>query len=125
LAKRLIREGRILKMMDYKIRWSLVGILCALLVSTQACAPAALKEKPEGAKVTGVEIGTQDLHLAASLNEEARLHYRQGKYAEAEPLYKRALTISEKTLGPEHPRVAAILNNLALLYKRQSKYDEA
>ncbi len=30
----------------------------------------------------------------------------QGKYAEAEPFYKRALAISEKALGPEHPDVA-------------------
>ena len=40
----------------------------------------------------------------------------QGKYAEAEPLYQRALEIREKALGPEHPDVALSLNNLAMLY---------
>ena len=33
--------------------------------------------------------------------------------AKAEPLYQRALAISEKALGPEHPDVARSLNNLA------------
>ena len=41
----------------------------------------------------------------------------QGKLVEAEPLYQRALTILEKSLGPEHPNVAAGLNNLASLLK--------
>ena len=29
------------------------------------------------------------------------------------PLYERALAISEKALGPDHPHVATSLNNLA------------
>jgi tetratricopeptide (TPR) repeat protein len=37
----------------------------------------------------------------------------------------RALKISEKALGTEHPAVAIRLNNLALLYKQQGKYAEA
>ena len=36
-----------------------------------------------------------------------------GDYAKAEPLYQRALKISEKALGPEHPDTATSLNNLA------------
>jgi len=43
----------------------------------------------------------------------------------AEPLYKRALQIQEKTLGPEHPAVAASLNNLAGLYDNQGLYAQA
>jgi tetratricopeptide (TPR) repeat protein len=49
----------------------------------------------------------------------------QGRYAEAEPLYKRALRIDEKALGPEHPDVAIDLNNLAELYRAQGHYAEA
>ena len=49
----------------------------------------------------------------------------QGKYAEAEPLFKRALAIREKALGKDHPDVATSLNNLALLYDSQGKYAEA
>ena len=43
----------------------------------------------------------------------------QGKYDDAEPLYKRALTIFEETLGPRHPDVALSLNNLASLLQSQ------
>ena len=41
------------------------------------------------------------------------LYRTQGRYADAEPLYKRALAIREKALGPDHPDVATSLNNLA------------
>lgn len=43
----------------------------------------------------------------------------QGKYAEAEPLYKRSHAIREKALGSEHPDVAESLNNQARLLYRQ------
>jgi CHAT domain-containing protein len=47
------------------------------------------------------------------------------RYAEAEPLYKRALAIFEKTLGPDHPLVATPLNQRASLYDREGRYAEA
>jgi tetratricopeptide (TPR) repeat protein len=49
----------------------------------------------------------------------------QGKYEEAEPLYRRALAVREKQLGAEHPDTALSLNNLAGLYHVQGKYEEA
>ncbi len=51
--------------------------------------------------------------------------YLRAQYVEAEPLYQRAITIGEKTLGSEHPDLAVYLNDLALLYDTQSKYTEA
>jgi len=56
---------------------------------------AALKEAEK--------FGEQDLRFAASLNNLAALYDTQGKYAQAEPLFQRALAIWEKILGPEHP----------------------
>jgi tetratricopeptide (TPR) repeat protein len=44
---------------------------------------------------------------------------------EAEQLYRRALAIKERSLGPEHPDVAMTLNNLAVLHKAVGKYAEA
>ena len=35
------------------------------------------------------------------------------RYEQAESLYRRALNIREKALGPAHPEVAIILNNLS------------
>jgi tetratricopeptide (TPR) repeat protein len=55
----------------------------------------------------------------------ALLYDNQGRYADAEPLYKRALAIREKTLGPDHPDVAQSLNNLASLYDHQGRYADA
>ncbi len=45
---------------------------------------------------------------AQSLNNLAVLYQAQGRYAEAEPLYKRALAIREKALGPDHPDVGTL-----------------
>ena len=58
-------------------------------------------------------------------NNLGGLFRAQGKYAEAEPLFRRAIEIGEKTLGKDHPDVAADYNNLALLLVDQGKYAEA
>jgi tetratricopeptide (TPR) repeat protein len=55
----------------------------------------------------------------------AALYDNQGRYAEAEPLFKRALAVLEKALGPNHPEVAAVRHNLAALYKDQGRYADA
>src|SRR5262245_112712 len=52
-------------------------------------------------------------------------YYAQGRYAEAEPRFQRALALREKALGPEHPLVATSLHNLAGLYRAQGRYAEA
>jgi CHAT domain-containing protein/Tfp pilus assembly protein PilF len=63
--------------------------------------------------------------VATSLNNLAILYQRKGRYAEAEPLHQRALTIREQALGPAHPDVASSLNNLAVLYEAQGRLAEA
>jgi tetratricopeptide (TPR) repeat protein len=70
-------------------------------------------------------LGPEHPATAASLNNLSELYRAQGKYEEAEPLYRRAMTIRQKTLGPEHPDTAQSLSNLALLYRFQGKYAEA
>ncbi len=55
------------------------------------------------------------------LNSVAGVYFKQGRYAEAEPLVKRSLAIREKALGPEHPDVAQSLNNLAVVYVKQGR----
>ena len=60
-----------------------------------------------------------------SLDLQAQLYRAEGRYADAEPLFKRSLAIREQALGPEHPDVAMSLNNLALLYRVQGRYAEA
>ncbi|MGI5940344.1 MAG: tetratricopeptide repeat protein, partial [Thermoleophilia bacterium] len=41
------------------------------------------------------------------------------------PLIRRALEITERSYGPEHPQVATGLNNLALLLKDTNRLAEA
>jgi len=55
----------------------------------------------------------------------AALYKAQGRYTEAEPLYKRSLAIREKALGLDHPAVAQSLNNLSLLYRATNRNSEA
>ncbi|MEQ8961601.1 MAG: CHAT domain-containing tetratricopeptide repeat protein, partial [Coleofasciculus sp. C2-GNP5-27] len=63
--------------------------------------------------------------IAYSLNELGILYDNQGRYSEAEPLYRQALEMTKRLLGEEHPHVAQSLNNLALLYRSQGRYSEA
>jgi tetratricopeptide (TPR) repeat protein len=73
-------------------------------------------ELPKGAEEHAGDL----LNLLAS--------YRHGAlaaYAQARPLFERALAIYEKVLGPEHPLTAPSLNNLALLLYDQGDYAEA
>ena len=67
----------------------------------------------------------QALDLATCLRWIASLYRQQGRYAEAEPLVMRSLSIREQQLGDDHPDVARSLNDLANLYKFQGRYVEA
>jgi len=49
----------------------------------------------------------------------------KAQWPEAEPLYRRALAIWEKSLGPDHPNVARALNNLAGLLQATNRLAEA
>ena len=70
-------------------------------------------------------MALSDVILAATLNNQAELYKEQGRYADAEPLYKRALAIRENALGPDHLDVAQSLNNLADLYSAQGRHADA
>ena len=49
----------------------------------------------------------------------------QGKWGEAEPLFRKAMEDSRRTLGDTHPSTLISINNLGLLLKAQGKLDEA
>jgi tetratricopeptide (TPR) repeat protein len=59
--------------------------------------------------------------VATSLNNLAVLYRDQGNYAQAEPLFQRALAIWEKALGPQHPNVATALENCARLLREMKR----
>lgn len=53
------------------------------------------------------------------------LHLKQGKRAEAEHMYVRALRGKEKTWGSKHMSTLGTVNGLGSLYKNQGKMAEA
>src|ERR1039458_2757684 len=59
---------------------------------------------------------------AMVLNDTALSLDEAGGYVGAEPLYRRALAIKEKTLGQQHPAVATGLNNLAEILREKGDY---
>ena len=67
----------------------------------------------------GEDADMDDMMRLASLLSD------QGKLAEAEPLYRRALAGYEAQLGEAHPSTLNTVNNLANLLKKQGKLAEA
>jgi tetratricopeptide (TPR) repeat protein len=67
-------------------------------------------------------LGPNHPEVGTALNNLARLYRAQGRFAEAEPLIKRSLAVSEKALGPDHADVGRSLNNLADLYQAQGRF---
>jgi CHAT domain-containing protein/Tfp pilus assembly protein PilF len=76
-----------------------------------------IAEKPS----SGLELS----HLGILLGSIGRLHDLRGDYVGAEALYKHALDIQERTLGPEHPYVASTLDSLGELYQTEGDYEHA
>jgi tetratricopeptide (TPR) repeat protein len=70
-------------------------------------------------------LRAQDARKAETLSTQVYQLYQAGKYAEAIPLARRALTLREKALGPGHPDVGKTLDILAVLYDSLDRYGEA
>ena len=89
---------------------SAISLINALLLATYLVCTAA--------------AATPNDELTA-LNAKAVQLYQAGKYLEATPLAERALSIRERSLGPDHPLLAPLLNNLAGLYEAGGRYADA
>ena len=120
-------------MTSHKTRWFLAGLVFLALWPAQASAQQGAWERHMGAAVAAYQqsnyaeavaqskaalkareaFGSEYPRLANTFSNLSLFYNAQGKYARAEPLYRRALAIVEKVLGPEHPNVASDLNNLA------------
>ena len=61
--------------------------------------------------------GFEFVEAARLLNNAGYCQYERPLYAEAEPLYKRALEIFEKSLGEKHPTTVTVSENLAALLR--------
>ena len=68
-------------------------------------------------------LGQEHPHTLTSVNNLAALYSTQGRYAEAEPLFQRALQANERAFGEAHPDTLLIRLNLAatLLSRHKAK----
>ncbi len=87
--------------------------------------PAALERAREVLEDAERVLGPEHPDTLSSVNNLASLHQIQGRYGEAELLYRRALEARARVLGPEHPQTLGSVNNLAGLYQAQGRYGEA
>src|SRR5437588_550164 len=94
-----------------------------LLLALAVCAvPAPAWAPYRGAGVIAeTRPGAAQPHVPDPLTSLANVYYLQGKYGDAEELFKRTLAIQEATLGAGHPDVSTTLNNLAAVYSAQDK----
>jgi tetratricopeptide (TPR) repeat protein len=58
-------------------------------------------------------LGADDPRLALALSHQAEALVAQTRFADAIPLFERALAIEEKILGPDHPEIAQVLEPFA------------
>ncbi|KQT25175.1 MULTISPECIES: CHAT domain-containing tetratricopeptide repeat protein [Bradyrhizobium] len=123
-----------------------VGVALAIATS---CATAALAQKAspaaQGARISALmsagkyaealplaqamvaslEKTNDGRELSAALNNLGQVYAGQGRDDLAEPVYKRAIALMEKSLGLDTGLIAPELNNLAALYQRQGRFTEA
>jgi hypothetical protein len=69
--------------------------------------------------------GTAHPEVASKLVDLAALYRAQGRYADAEGLYTRALTIQRNALGAGHPDAVRTTRDLAEVYRAQGRGTEA
>lgn len=67
-------------------------------------------------------VSQEAAHL---LNQVGNYLSQRGRYAEAEPILMRTVSMCEQVLGADHLLTAGSLSNLAALYQELGKYDEA
>ena len=70
-------------------------------------------------------LGGNDPATAQALNSLAAVYAGQKRYAEAERLSRRALTIQEEALDPEDRRLVPTLDDLTSSYLRQRQFGDA
>jgi Tfp pilus assembly protein PilF len=70
-------------------------------------------------------LGIEHTSTLKTVNNLGCLYANQGKPAEAEQMFKRALQGKEKALGTEHSSTLDTVNNLGNLYRDQGKLAEA
>ena len=70
-------------------------------------------------------LGESHPTTLGNMNNLTGTYNKQGKYSEAEVLFKQCLDKQKVLLGENHRHTLNTMNNLANTYDRQGKYSEA
>jgi len=70
-------------------------------------------------------LGNEHPSTLTSMNNLALVQRDQGKYDEAEQMYREVVEVREKVLGKEHPDTLTSMSYLAAVLIDQSQYEEA
>ncbi len=74
---------------------------------------------------SSIAISLQHHRFATAMQKLAILYIKKGMLKEAEPLFLRALQLSKKIFGPNHPQVAYALKLVSELYKEMNRNKES
>ena len=104
---------------DQKQYWILQQRLLPHADRCSKCVRDTLERQPDA------EIKVCQAGDAGSLHSLGSLYFDQGKLADAEAMYRRALAGYEKALGPDHASTLDTVHALGNLYRGQGKLAEA
>lgn len=76
-------------------------------------------------RVTETTLGAEHPDTLASMNTVAKVLIQQGKYEQAEHLFRQTLELREKVLGLEHPDTLKSMNSLGKILRVRGKYELA
>ncbi len=94
-------------------------------VDAQERMDEALAYYSEAASLRESRLGTEAVELSEVLNNQARVYYLKGDFEKAEALFRRAISIDIKALGPKHPLLAEDYRRLAPVLRKAGKASEA
>ncbi|SLM38232.1 nb-arc and tpr domain protein, partial [Lasallia pustulata] len=128
-------QGKMAEAEAIEISMAILALICVgLAVPTKDVPEYWVKERrllPHADKCFESVYNTINLEFRDNRNalnavhNLGNLYADQGKMAEAEAMFRRALEGKEKAWGPEHTSTLDTVNNLGNLYKNQGKMAEA
>jgi tetratricopeptide (TPR) repeat protein len=102
-----------------------ITVLLLLAVITPVIGP--FRKEDRGMQATSVIVSLQspDLTEADRLENLAAISFSKRDYKSAAELLRNALSLREKTLGPNHPDVASTLHSLANVYEKAGQHERS
>ena len=103
---------------DQDVRWE-TATATGVKVFEQGHYPAAARQF-QAALAIAEEWQPDDPRVVTSLMNMGIVYHTQRQYAQAEPLYQRALTLQERMLGADHPHLVPLLKAYADVQRRMA-----